>query len=367
MTQIHRREFLHRTGVASLVLPAFAGHGYVRGGTNDDAKKRIKIGQIGTTHGHAAGKMSTMRKLKAEFEVVGIVEPDEKRRRSMQDNSAYRGLTWMSEQQLFATPGLQAVAVETAVRELVPTAARCVAAGMHVHLDKPAGESLREFKQLLDNATRQGLVVQMGYMFRYNPAFQFLFRAIQEGWLGDVFELHGVISKTVGAEARRQLAEYPGGTMFELGCHLIDALVIVLGKPDRVTPLVRRTRPHQDTLADNQLAVFEYSTATATIRSALMEVDGFRRRQFVVCGDQGTIAIRPLEPPRLSLTLARRRESFPKGTREVALPTTGGRYDGDFFDLARVIRGEKKASYGPEHDLAVQETVLRASGVALNT
>ncbi len=40
----------------------------------------------------------------------------------------------------------------------------------------------------------------MGYMFRHNPAFKFCFQAAQNGWLGDVFEIHGVISKAIGAE-----------------------------------------------------------------------------------------------------------------------------------------------------------------------
>ena len=52
-------------------------------------------------------------------------------------------------------------------------------------------------------------------------------------------------------------------TVFEAGllklrCHLIDALVAVMGKPASVKPFVRRTKPEKDKLADNMLAVFEY-------------------------------------------------------------------------------------------------------------
>lgn len=361
--RMDRRELMRRAVTASFALPAVYSSGTVAGASTNGPRERIKIGQIGTTHSHAAGKLTAMRKLNELYELVGVVEPDMQRRQRLQENAAYRGVTWLTEAQLLETAGLQAVAVETAVRDLVPTAARCVRAGMHVHLDKPPGESLGTFRGMLDQATRSGRVVQMGYMFRYNPAFQFLFRAIRSGWLGQIFEVHGVISKTVGPDARRQLAEYPGGTMFELGCHLIDALVIVMGEPDQVHPFVRATRPDQDHLADNQLAVFEYPKATATVRSALMEVDGFRRRQFVVCGDEGTVEIQPLEPPRLLLTLARPRDSFVRGTQEIALPRATGRYDDEFRHLARIIRGDQRPEYGPEHDLAVHETVLRASGV----
>ena len=40
------------------------------------------------------------------------------------------------------------------------------------------------------------------------------------------------------------------------------------------------------------------------------------------------------------------------------------RYSADLADLAQVIRGEKKFAWTPAHDLAVQETILRASGLA---
>jgi predicted dehydrogenase len=324
---------------------------------------RIRIGQIGTKHAHASGKMATMRKFSNDFEVVGVVEPDADQRKRMETSSTYQGLKWMTAEQLLAIEGLQAVAVETEVRDLLATAHKCIEAKLHIHLDKPAGENLPEFKRLLDASVRHKRVVQMGYMYRYNPAFQFLFKAVKSGWLGQIFEIDAVMSKTVNANTRKHLAEYPGGSMFELGCHLMDAIIYVAGKPTRVTAFNRQTRPDQDSLLDNCFAVLEYPKTTATIRSALIEVDGGRRRQFVVCGDQGTIDIRPLEPPRLTLTLDRPRGGFKKGSQEVALPSLGGRYDGDFQDLAKIIRGEKSTDYSVEHDLAVQAAVLKASGI----
>jgi len=362
---MNRRRFLQNAGRfagAGLIAPSLLSSSEARGSRTPEP---IKVGQIGTAHAHAAGKMSTLRKLSNHYEVVGIAESDPDRRKDAEKRSAYRGLKWISEEQLLNQSGLQAVAVETDIPELVPTAMRCILAGMHVHLDKPAGLSLRAFKKLLDEATRCRLTVQMGYMFRHNPAFKFCFEAAQKGWLGDVFELHGVISKTIDAEQRRRLARFPG-SMFELGCHLIDAMVKVLGRPDKVTGFSRHTRPEQDDLADNQLAVFEYANCTATIRSALVEVDGQKRRQFVVCGDRGTVDIRPLEPPKLLLALDRPVEEYEKGYQQVSLPRMPGRYDDQLIELAQIIRGQKESEYPPEHDLAVHQAVLKASGAALD-
>jgi predicted dehydrogenase len=168
------------------------------------------------------------------------------------------------------------------------------------------------------------------------------------------------MSKLLGDEERKTQLRYQGGSMFELGCHLIDSVVRVLGKPEKVTPHVRRSRP--DGYGDNMLAVLDYPEATVTLRSAMIEVDGGSRRQFVVCGEHGTCEIRPLEPPAMRLTLDRPRGAYKKGRQEVKFDPLP-RYAADWTDFARAIRGQGAWEFTPEHDLAVQETVLRASGL----
>ncbi len=353
---MQRRHFLAAAS-AVLASTALSPRGVAADGP------RIKAGQIGVGHAHAAGKMMAMRKLTDDYDIVGIAEPDEALRKRYQIHPAYHNLPWMSVDDLLAVQGLKVVAVETQVGQLIPNAAKCIAAGVNIHLDKPAGESLGEFKKLLDEATRKKLTVQMGYMLRYNPAFQLCYKLAREGWLGELFEANATMSKTLGAGERKEIAKFPGGTMFELGCHVIDSLVHVLGKPAKVTAFGRRIKPELDTLLDNQLAVLEYEKATATVRSAMVEVSGERRRQFVICGTQGTIDIRPLEAPKMQLALARARDPYKSGYQEVTLPAMTGRYDGEFIDLAKIVRGEKQPDFSPAHDLATHETILRASGL----
>ncbi len=359
---MQRRRFIAATGTTALL----AGVNEFNVFAADDSKPkppRIPIGQIGTGHAHADGKMTLLRK-SPDFEVVGIVEPDERRRQllTLGKNPVYQGVPLMTERELLNSTLVKAVAVETEVKDLLSVGTRCIAAGKHIHLDKPAGESLPQFKKLLDDATQRSLTVQMGYMFRYNPAFQLCFRAVREGWLGKVFSIETVISKAVGAGERNKLLPYRGGTMFELGCHVIDAVVNILGKPDKVTAFARHSGNFKDDLLDNQLAVLDYANATVTVRSALVEVDGGARRQFVVCGDAGTLDIRPLEPAAAKLALNQPREGFKKGYQDVKF-TSLPRYEADLADLAKVIRGEKKFEWSPAHDLAVQETILSASGL----
>lgn len=361
-----RRGFLDRAGkfaAAGALSGIWAGPGQTPAArANAPAKAPIKIGQIGVQHAHAS-KLAVYRS-SPDYEVVGVVEPNDAAWARTQKQPAFRDLPRLTEEQLLAQPGLQAVLVETHVRDLLAVAARCIAAGKHIHLDKPAGQSLPNYERVLEAARAQNLLVQMGYMYRYNPAIVMLREFLRRGWLGEVFEVHAVMSKVVGANERAALAEFSGGIMFELGCHMIDLVVGVIGPPQKVTPYMRHVARQADGLQDNMLAVMETDKALATVKSTAVEVEGGARRHLVVCGTEGTFHIQPIENPVATIALAAPHEDFRAGmqTRSFTQPKYT-RYVADAADMAQIIRGEKPSDFSYEHDLAVQRCVLQASGM----
>lgn len=350
-------------GATAAISGLFPGGVFAAG---ESKRKRIRVGQIGTAHSHASGKMEAVRRLSDDWEVVGLVEPDSSRRKAAERIAAFRDVPLMTEEQLLNQPELEVVNVETEIDALTPTAHRCVQAGKHVHVDKPPGESLKAFHALWDTAVEKKVVVQVGYMFRHHPAIRFCLDAVRGGWLGEPFEVTAVIGKLISPEGRKELVPLRGGIMYELGCHLVDLAVAVLGKPDRVTAHVRRVRSDLDPLPDNQLAVLEYPKATATVRATAAEPHGGERRQLVVCGTEGVVEIHPLEPAKVRLALEKPRDGFRAGYQDVPLPLPTGRYDGDFRELAAIVRGEKQVEFDRRHDLASMEAVLRGSGLPVD-
>lgn len=324
------------------------------------AKDKIRIGQIGVGHGHAS-KISVYRD-SPDYEVVGIVENDPTVREAALSNKAFQDVPWMTQEQLLNVPGLQAVLVETSVRDSLDVAHACIDAGKHIHLDKPAGESLARFQELVRKANESQLLIQMGYMYRYNPAVVLLREFLSQGYLGDVFEIHAVMSKVLPAADRIEQAKYRGGMMFELGCHLIDLILGMMGVPDRVHPFSQSTSAFGDLLNDNMLAVLTYPQTIATVKSSAVEVDGFSRRHLVVCGTKGTFHIQPLDNPTATISLSKVSGNYRSGIQEVQFPKYV-RYVDDAADMARILRGEKESEYTYTHDLNVQQTVLRASGL----
>jgi predicted dehydrogenase len=328
---------------------------------------RIRIGQIGVRHEHASGKMDALRRLTDRYEVVGLVAEEGAEERH---SSCYAGVPLMTENELFALPGLQAVAVETDMAELVATATRCLERGLHLHLDKPGGETLEPFRRLLDGCCEQGLALQMAYMYRTNPAIMLCFKAVREGWLGDIFEVHAVMSRYDDDTYRRFLARFPGGAMYNFGSHLLDLVVTLLGRPDHVVSFQKATR--DDGLMDNGLAVLEYPRATATVRAAIVEADGMKHRRLIVCGTKGTAEVCPLEYPgryerdplHVRLTLREDAPEYPAGTHLINVGVMDGRYEAQLVEFARVIEGEIASPYTYAHDLLVHEVILAAAGYA---
>ena len=95
------------------------------------------------------------------------------------DLKGYQGLKRLSVDEIIKQS--DAVLVETDVWNLTEIAQKCIDAGKHIHMDKPASGTLEEYKHLLDSAKAQNLIVQLAYMYRYNPAVQKCFELIKDG------------------------------------------------------------------------------------------------------------------------------------------------------------------------------------------
>ena len=345
---MNRRHFIATTSASLAVLPLNA---------QPLRRERIRIGQIGLAHPHASGKLNAIRSLQDTYELVGVVEPNPSLRKKT------KGVDFISLEKLMNTQGLKAVAIETHVKDLVSTAMPIIEAGKHIHLDKPAGPNLEPFKKLLASAKRQKLCVQMGYMLRYNPAFEFMFNAVRKDWFGEIMEIDAMMGKKASASMRKELAVYSGGGFFELACHILDAAIYILGKPEAVHGFNLRTRKtNGDTFADNQLAVLKYKNATACLRCNHNDPFGFPRRRFNIAGTKGGMEVQQLESGQFTLNLDQTKGEFKKGTQTVQL--NGGRsYVAEFADLAKVIRGEKELAWSYNHDLTVHKTLLEVCGM----
>ena len=151
--------------------------------------------------------------------------------------------------------------------------------------------------------------------------------------------------------------------MFDLGGHVIDPMVRLMGRPRKVTSVLQKESSLADKLNDNTLAMLEWDRAMATVHSSSLQPDSNRHRAFEVFGTEGSAILSPIEPPVLELDLAKAAGPYGSGRQTVPLPPYK-RFIGDFEDLAGAVRGEHGLKVPLEQDFVVLETLLRCSGMA---
>lgn len=324
----------------------------------------IRIGQIGIGHNHAAAKMNTLRKLPELFEVVGYVEENEKWIEKRGSLDAYQGLPRMTEAELLER--CDAVLVEPEVCDLTAIAQRCVDAGKHVLMDKPASGSLESFKRLLDTAKAKGLVVQLGYMYRYNPAVKEILARYDRGEMGEIYSINAEMSACDPAGYRQWLQQFPGAGMYIFGSHMLDLVIRLLGEPEKVHTFYKHTGKEGVDLPDLALAVLEYPRALARIFNSAVEVDGYGRRQLVVCGSKGTASILPMErPTRMTWSdteIATHHHKSLSVPVEVTDLTAQERYDEEVTCFHNYVLGLEENPWTYEHDYLVQKVLLEMVG-----
>src|SRR6185295_5599541 len=200
-----------------------------------------------------------------DYEIAGIVPEDAAAKARIQKDPRDLARLLKTEDELLKDPSIHLIVVECRVWEALPWGAKVIAAGKHLHLEKPPGNEMGPFKDLIDQARRKKLLVQTGYLWRWHEGIMAAIEAAQKGWLGEVFMVRGTMNSDRGAEERAIEARYRGGGLFELSGHVIDRVVELLGRPKAVKSWLRHDTSVADKLADNNLAVFEYDKALAVI------------------------------------------------------------------------------------------------------
>lgn len=121
-----------------------------------------------------------------------------------------------------------------------PMAMEAIAAGKHVLMEKPLANTEEECLNLIQAAEGRGVTLMLAYIVRFRPALQRLKEAIDNEEYGKPFNAHcwieGYLNPAPGTWFSRK-DTLGGGVLFSHGCHYIDLLQWLLGKPVEVAGL----------------------------------------------------------------------------------------------------------------------------------
>jgi len=137
----------------------------------------IGVGSFGQHHARVVSESE-------KADLVAIVDFDEDRGKEI----AGRNSVDFTKDYLSVAKKLDAAVVVTPTSSHFHIASDLLQRGIHTFIEKPIAENAEEGKQLVDMAEKRGLVLQVGHIERFNPAF----RAVR-----------GLIDRPLYIEARR--------------------------------------------------------------------------------------------------------------------------------------------------------------------
>ncbi len=330
--------------------------------------KKLRVIQIGTKHDHAADTFLTLRHLPEIYEVVGWYEPDAAARAAAREKHHFRGACeFLSLDEVWSAADLDCVCVDTEEALLTRYALMAAECGYPVHMDKPGSPELTQFTMLIEICREKKLPFQIGYMYRYNAGVLRALELAKSGALGEIISVEAAMGSQHTPEKRQWLGQYKGGILYFLGCHLLDLVYLFQGQPEKIVPLTCSTGLDNVHTEDFGAAALCYKRGVSYVRASCVEIEGFSRRQLVVCGTKGTVEIHPMETYLgyeygMECVVKESYADTPERNCKRKLPPFD-RYKDMMIDFAAMVRREKENPFPPDYELAVQKLILDACEV----
>ena len=132
----------------------------------------VKVGVIGI--GNMGWHHARVLSLLKDAELVGVADPDPDRGQLAKEQF---GCGWFADyREMLSEVEAVCIAVPTLLHHAVGLA--CLDAGLHVLIEKPIAASQEEASALIASASRNGRLLQVGHIERFNPAFRELIKVV---------------------------------------------------------------------------------------------------------------------------------------------------------------------------------------------
>ena len=327
--------------------------------------EKIRIAQIGTSeNSHGNDIWKTLLKNDDLFEIVGYAMPENEHEKFPQRMKAFEGYREMTVEEILNDPTIEAVTVETEEIYLTKYATMVAKAGKHLHMEKPGGTELAPFEELVGILRDKQLVFSLGYMYRFNVKIREALEKVRRGDLGKIYAVEAHMDIKHPYALKQWLENFPGGMMFFLGCHLLDLIYQIHGEPEEVIPMNCSTGFDGVTAQDYGMAVLKYPNGVSFAKTCAHEYGGFARRQLVICGEKGTIEIKPIEGYDEKGLYTVCHEVYQDGIHAAGGDSSSSgqdRYCDMMRNFGEMVRG-KENPYGYDYELNLYKLVLRACG-----
>ena len=201
-----------------------------------------------------------------------------------------------SYEELLADPEIDAIYNPLPNHLHVPWSIRAAEAGKHVLCEKPVGMGAAEAVELIAARDRTGVVIGEGFMIQTHPQWVRTMELARSGRLGQMRSAIGSFGYfKLEADNIRNIREYGGGGLMDIGCYPIKCSRMVFGEePVRVAAKIVRD-PRFGNIDSLTSAVLEFPSGHCVFTCGTQEM-GNQSMQFV--GTEGKVELPiPFNPP----------------------------------------------------------------------
>lgn len=241
-----------------------------------------------------------------DLELAAVVTGDPERQ--AQARADLPGVEIVSRAEDAWSTGADLAVIATANSAHVPQATAALTAGMHVVVDKPLAGTAAEAQELIDLAAAQDRQLHVFQNRRWDSEILTARRAIDEGLVGTPHRLESRFERWRPAPKGGWREEGPAedlpGLLYDLGAHLVDQAIHLLGPVDRVFASVRSVRPGVTTDDDTQV-VLEHVSGAVSILS-VSSASAFIGPRLRLLGTGGGLWIESLDTQEDALRAGRR-------------------------------------------------------------
>jgi predicted dehydrogenase len=197
------------------------------------------------------------------LELAAIVTRDEERRTRARRDHPSAALLGSPEEVLEGAGDLDLVVVAAANRAHVPLARSSIEAGLAVVVDKPLAASADDGRSLVRDARERGVMLTVFQNRRWDGDFLTVRGLLEEGALGEVarFESRFERWRPVLSGGWRESGDPQdaGGLLNDLGSHLVDQALFLLGPAAQVYAELDTRRAGAQTDDDSFVALLHQS------------------------------------------------------------------------------------------------------------
>ena len=210
------------------------------------ARKTLRMGLVGVGAAAQVSHIPVLKRME-DVELVALCDRDgEKAARVAAKFQVARSTNRLDD--LLADDEIDAIDICTPNFLHAPMATAALEAGKHVLCERPLARSAEEARAMVKAARKADRILMCSVAHRFRPDAQLLRRFVDKGDLGQIFLAKAgwlrLRTQWDSDEWRAQKRESGGGVVLDLGFHMLDLALWVLGSPavESVTASVHRLK-----------------------------------------------------------------------------------------------------------------------------